>query len=104
MKSRDHGTLALLPGAAVAFALALGPAQDAPAQDSAPEAAATISKADAPKQDKSVRTMRTGSNILRVRTDESLPVLGLDRAYIERSGATTAPELLRTVPQIQNVR
>ena len=48
--------------------------------------------------------MRTGSNILRVRTDESLPVLGLDRAYIERSGATTAPELLRTVPQIQNVR
>ena len=54
MKSRDHGALALLPGAAVGFALALAPAHAALAQDSAQKTAdvaqvATGSVADAPK-------------------------------------------------------
>jgi outer membrane cobalamin receptor len=103
MKSRAHGPLALLHGAAVALTLALAPAQGALAQDSAQmvEAPATIAAADAAKQDRSVRTMRTGSNILRVRTDESLPLMEIDRAYIERTGANNTPDLLRTIPQIQ---
>ena len=106
MKSRDHGTLALLPSAAVAFALALAPAQGAAAQDCAQKADApvTIAVADAPKQDTGVRTTRLGSNIPRVRTDESLPLTELDRGYIERTGVGTTAELIRTIPQIQNGR
>ena len=47
------------------------------------------------------RTTRTGSNILRIRSAESLPLMEIDRSYIERTGATTTPELLRTIPQVQ---
>ena len=103
MKPRDHAAIAL-PAAAVGLALALAHAPCALAQDSAQraEVAVTSAAADVPRQNtKILRTTRTGSNILRTRTDDSLPLLELDRGYIERSGATTAPELLRTVPQIQ---
>jgi hypothetical protein len=49
-------------------------------------------------------TPSTGSNIRRYRPqDNSLPHVDLDRAYIDRSGATNAAELLRTVPQTQGV-
>lgn len=48
-----------------------------------------------------IRATRTGSNIARVRSEESLPLLDIDRAYIDRTGARTTPELLRTVPQVQ---
>ena len=103
MKSRDRGALALLPGAAIAFALALAPAQAVLAQDSAQKADVLVatSVADAPKPDRAMRTVRTGSNILRVRADDSLPVMEIDRGYIDRTGVNTTPELLRTIPQVQ---
>jgi hypothetical protein len=102
MKCR--GTRSLLPGAAIGFALALAPVQTTLAQDSVQKAEPTTSVAVAPTQDRSIRTMRTGSNILRVRTDVSLPLLEIDRGYIDRTGVTTTPELLRTIPQMQNGR
>jgi hypothetical protein len=49
-----------------------------------------------------VRTKATGSNILRVRPDRTLPLLVLDRDYIDQSAATNATELIRSVPQAQN--
>jgi len=75
-------------------------------QDAAQRAEGTtpVAASDARKQDRMRRTTVTGSNILRVRPDESLPLLEVDRTYIDRSGATTTPELLRTIPQIQNGR
>ena len=99
MKSRDRGALALLPGATVAFALALAPAQATLAQDSVTKADVPVaaSVADAPKPDRAMRTTRTGSNILRVRTEESLPIMEVDRNYID----STTSERLRTIPQIQ---
>ena len=48
-----------------------------------------------------IRMTRTGSNIARGRSEESLPLLDIDRAYIDRTGARTTPELLRTIPQVQ---
>ena len=51
-----------------------------------------------------VRTMATGSNIIRARSDRSLPLLVLDRAYIEQSGTTTPTELIQSLPQAQNLR
>ena len=44
----------------------------------------------------------TGSSIRRTQTEGALPVLTLDRTYIEQSGATTATELIQSLPQIQN--
>ena len=108
MKSRGHATLAL-QATAVGFALALAHAQCALAQDSAKatqdaqkaEAAVPVAAADARRQDRMLRTTITGSNILRVRSEESLPLMEFDRAYIGRTGAATTPELLRTIPQVQ---
>ena len=106
MKFRGHATLSL--PAAVGLALALAHAQCALAQDSKPtqdalkaEAAVPVAAADARRQDRMLRTTITGSNILRVRSEESLPVMEVDRTYIDRTGAATTPELLRTIPQIQ---
>ena len=133
MKSRDlsSGRLAFALSATavgVGFALLLAHAQCALAQDSATptqdaqkatqdaaqranqdaaqraEGTTPVAASDARKQDRMRRTTVTGSNILRVRSDESLPLLEVDRTYIDRSGATTTPELLRTIPQIQNGR
>jgi hypothetical protein len=54
------------------------------------------------KQEPVVRQRVTGSNILRPTTaGTGSPVLVLDGAYIDQSGATTAPELIGTVPQAQ---
>ena len=55
-----------------------------------------------PTQQSAVRTKTTGSNILRVRSDLNLPLLVLDRDYIDQSSATNARELIRSVPQAQN--
>ena len=133
MKSRDlsSGRLAFALSATavgVGFALLLAHAQCALAQDSATptqdaqkatqdaaprathdtaqraEGTTPVAASDARKQDRMRRTIVTGSNILRVRPDESLPLLEVDRAYIDRTGATTTPELLRTIPQLQNGR
>jgi iron complex outermembrane recepter protein len=56
------------------------------------------------KQEKTVRKTVTGSNIARVTTERTLPLLVLDRAYIDQSGATTATELIQTLPQAQSFR
>jgi len=48
-----------------------------------------------------MRVTRTGSNIVRVRSDGSLPVSEYDRTYIDRTGASTTSEMLRTIPQVQ---
>jgi hypothetical protein len=50
------------------------------------------------------RTTVTGSHIARVRKEPSLPLLILDRSYIDQSGAITSRELIQTVPQVQNFR
>ena len=133
MKSRDlsSGRLAFALSATavgVGFALLLAHAQCALAQDSVTptqdaqkatqdaaqranqdaaqraDGTTPVAASDARKQDRMRRTTVTGSNILRVRSDESLPLLEVDRTYIDRSGVTTTPELLRTIPQIQNGR
>jgi iron complex outermembrane receptor protein len=44
----------------------------------------------------------TGSSILRTQVEGALPVLTLDRSYIEQSGVTTATELIQQLPQVQN--
>jgi iron complex outermembrane receptor protein len=44
----------------------------------------------------------TGSSIRRTVTEGALPVLTLDRAFIEQSGATSATELIQSLPQVQN--
>jgi iron complex outermembrane receptor protein len=44
----------------------------------------------------------TGSSILRTQVEGALPVLTLDRQYIEQSGATNATELIQQLPQVQN--
>ena len=46
--------------------------------------------------------MVTGSSILRTQVEGALPVLTLDRQYIEQSGATNATELIQQLPQVQN--
>ena len=56
------------------------------------------------KQQAGARRTVTGSNIARVRTESSLPLLELDRAYIDQTAAITAPELIQTVPQAQILR
>ena len=54
------------------------------------------------KQEPAVRTTVTGSNIARVRKEPTgLPLVVLDRSYIDQTGASTNRELLQTVPQIQ---
>ena len=111
MKSRQTASLSAV---ALALAVALSQAQTVLAQDSPPKAAPDSAPSAAPdatprteaatvaaNPSSGVRVTRTGSNIARVRGSESLPLLDIDRTYIDRSGATTAPELLRTVPQVQ---
>jgi outer membrane cobalamin receptor len=56
------------------------------------------------KQEQPVRKMVTGSNIARVRTENTLPLLVLDRAYIDQSAATSTTELIQALPQAQNFR
>ena len=46
--------------------------------------------------------MVTGSNIARVRKEPAgLPLVMLDRSYVDQTGASNTRELLQTVPQIQ---
>jgi len=104
-----HAQCALAQDSATATQDAQKPTQDAAPRathDTAQRAEGTtpVAASDARKQDRMRRTIVTGSNILRVRPDESLPLLEVDRAYIDRTGATTTPELLRTIPQLQNGR
>ena len=96
------------PFAALVFGIGLAPASTVLAQDAAPAASVAPTKAVADVQTPAepttpvVRTAVTGSNIRRVQPSSSLPLLDIDRGYIDRSGTTTAPELLQTIPQLQN--
>lgn len=109
MKSRDRTTLSL-SAVAVGLALAL-PSQVAlandcaekmaMAQNSAPAAEPQVVAAAPDAKPLSTRVPRTGSNIVRVRSDGSLPVSEYDRTYIDRTGAATTTEMLRTIPQVQ---
>jgi len=106
MKSRARTTLSL-PAAALGLALALPQAALADcaekmAQASAPAAdTQVVAAANTDARPMTMRVMRTGSNIVRYRTDESLPLSEYDRTYIDRTGASTTAEMLRTIPQIQ---
>ena len=119
MNIRNSRLLALLLGAAFANGswIAAAPAM---AQERAqvpdlvvPETVTGPQKADeavpktvsgVQKQQAGARRTVTGSNIARVRTESSLPLLELDRAYIDQTAAITAPELIQTVPQAQILR
>lgn len=108
MNARNSKSLVLRYGAALGFGWCLAaatavmaqqPAQSADAAAQKPDAAAQAPVASMPLQKQAELTPVTGSHIRRVKTPEtSLPLLELDRAYIERSGATNPRELLRTVP------
>ena len=94
--------------AALGLALTLSPAQACTADDSAQQAmpdsaqaagqSATIAAAQPAT---GVRSIQTGSHIARVRSDGSLPVSEYGRAYIDRTGAATTADMLRTIPQVQ---
>ena len=109
MKTRNSKSLVLRFGAALGFGwcmaaatavMAQQPAQTADAAAQKPDAAAQTPVATMPLQKQAELTPATGSHIRRVKTpDPSLPLLELDRAYIERSGATNPRELIRTVPR-----
>jgi len=110
MKSRDRTTLSL-SAVAVGLALAL-PSQMALANDCAEKMAMAqnsaqaadtqvVAAANTEARPLSMRVTRTGSNIVRVRSDGSLPVSEYDRTYIDRTGASTTAEMLRTIPQVQ---
>jgi hypothetical protein len=94
--------------AAVADEAVQQPAQTVQAQQ-CPSAVQTQQATDSarlqqspPAQQPALRTRATGSNILRVRCDPTLPLLVLDRGYIDQSGAFNASGVIRSVPQAQN--
>ena len=111
MKSRDRVTVSL-SACALALALAFSPAHATQAQDATQNAVPGSTQTAAPEGTAKAeatttvakpfyRKTQVGSNIARVRNDESLPVSEFDRTYIDRTGAATTPELLRTIPYIQ---
>jgi hypothetical protein len=106
MKSRKLTALSV-SAAAVSLALALLPGQASLAQDTPQKVADAAQPADQvagivpTTQPSGIRVPRTGSNIVRVRTDGSLPLSEYDRTYIDRTGASTTSEMLRTIPQVQ---
>ena len=122
MKSRNKVSIVLY-SVAVGFGCSMAAATAVLAQEPAQKPDAAVQKADGavvqsdgavPKlemaksdaipsiQRQAELIPNTGSNIRRYRApDTTLPHVELDRAYIDRSGATNAAELLRTVPQVQ---
>jgi hypothetical protein len=106
MKTRNSKSFVLRYGAVVGCmaaataVMAQQPAQTVEAGAQKSDASVETPAATMPLQRQSELTPATGSNIRRVKTpDPSLPLLELDRAYIERSGATNPRELIRQVPQ-----
>jgi len=49
-----------------------------------------------------MRITVTGSSIKRIESEGALPVITLDRAYIEQTGITNAAELIQSLPAMQN--
>jgi hypothetical protein len=106
MKRRRSKSIVLY-SVAVGFAAAMsGVMAQQPAQKAdgtSPDQAAQKPVASVPLQQQADLTPVTGSHIRRARApDPSLPLVELDRAYIDRSGATNPRELIRTVPQAQS--
>jgi hypothetical protein len=107
MKSRKSKPIVLY-SMAVGFGACLAAASGVMAQQQEQKAEGTDQAAQKPVASVSIQqqaqlTPATGSHIKRVRAaDPSLPLLELDRAYIDRSGATNPAELIRTVPQAQS--
>src|SRR5438876_9906895 len=109
MKTFSKKSVALRCGAALGFGWCMAAATAAMAQQPAQTPNAPAPKPDAVQtpaasmslQKQAELTPVTGSHIRRARTpsDDSLPLLELDRAYIDRSGATNPRELIRPVPQ-----
>ena len=109
MKTRNSKSFVLRFGAAMRLGCCMAAATSIMAQEMAqkadiaarkPDAAVQTPAATMPLQQQAELTPATGSHIRRVKTpDPSLPLLELDRAYIERSGATNPRELIRQVPQ-----
>ena len=109
MKSRDRIAVSL-SASALALAMAFSPAAQAQesTQKATPESAqattpetAQAQAANVPTAKPFYRKTQVGSNIARVRNDESLPVSEYDRTYIDRTGAATTADLLRTIPYVQ---
>jgi hypothetical protein len=101
--------LALSASALAVFSPGMPAQVSAPQQAPAPQQELAplqdpLTQEPAQKQDLAARTTATGSHIARVRKDSSLPVLVLDRPYIDQSGTNTPTGLLETVPQIQTFR
>jgi hypothetical protein len=116
MKTRKSKSIVLGYGAALGFAGCMTAAMAVMAQEAAQKPDGAVQKTDevVPKsevqkpapsalvQRQAELTPATGSNIRRFRApDPTLPLMELDRGYIDRSGATNAAELLRTVPGVQ---
>ena len=104
------GTLMAVSPGMMAQVPAPVPAQEQATQPQATQPQATqqpatqqesLTQDPAIKRDPAARTTVTGSNIARVRKDPGLPLVVLDRTYIDQTGATTPREVLETVPQVQ---
>jgi hypothetical protein len=107
MNARTRTALSLSV-AALGLALTLSPAQAATADDPAQKAMPNPAQAADPSATTAavqpatgIRRLQTGSHIARVRNDGSLPVSEYGRTYIDRTGAATTADMLRTIPQIQ---
>jgi iron complex outermembrane receptor protein len=95
--------IAVAPGVTAQEPAVKPAAMPAPVQQQdATAAQEPFSKPEQAQKPPPVRSKVTGSSIARVRTDRGLPLLVLDRGYIDQSGATTSTELIQTIPQAQN--
>lgn len=97
-------TTVLNRGAAMAFVAYIVVASGAMAQEATqkPDPAAQKPVTNVQVQQQAELTPVTGSHIRRVpRPETTLPLMELDRTYIDRSGATNPRELIRTVPAAQ---
>jgi hypothetical protein len=101
------GALSKLVGGIVAVGIWVAATPGALAQERAPSpepaTAQAVAAPDSPASGSAVRSTATGSHILRVRNDRALPLLVLDRGYIDQSAANTPSELIQSLPQAQNL-
>jgi hypothetical protein len=109
MTSPKSGALSKLTGGAVAVGIWVAASPGVVAQERAPGPSSeqtmtlAVTAPDSPASGNGARVTATGSHILRVRNDRSLPLLVLDRGYIDQSAANTPNELIQSLPQAQNL-
>jgi hypothetical protein len=118
MRPASERMLKRFPIRAIGVAVCIAASPTMPAEELAPDQGHAPTREEAPpqvreqepgpkqeaalKQEPLLRRMLTGSNVMRVTDGRSLPLVILDRAYIDQSGATSAAELIRTLPQVQS--